>query len=63
MVARDLQTLVNNAPSDVDKAKLLAVKADRGSEWIFALPISACNLRISKEAVRMAIGLPWAKFM
>ena len=33
------------------------MKADYGSEWIFALPISACGLRISNEAFRIAIGL------
>ena len=57
LVVRDCQTLFDNATSDIDKARLLAVKADHGSEWIFALPISACGLRISNEAVRNAIGL------
>ena len=57
MVVRDCQTLLDNATSDIDKARLLAVKSDHGSEWIFALPISACGLRISNEAVRIAIGL------
>ena len=33
------------------------MKADHASEWIFALPISACGLRVSNEAVRIAIGL------
>ena len=56
MVVRDCQTLLDNATSDTDKARLLAVKADHGSEWIF-LSISACGLRISNEAVRIAIGL------
>ena len=53
MVVRNCQTLVNNAMSDIDKAILLAVKADYCSEWIFALPISACGHRISNEAVRI----------
>ena len=57
MVVRDCQNVLDNATSDIDKARLLAVKADHGSEWIFALPISACSLRISNEAVRIAIGL------
>ena len=57
MVVRDCQTLLDNATSDINKARLLAVKADHGSEWIFALPISACGLRISNEAVSIAIGL------
>ena len=53
----DCQTLLDNATSDIDKARLLAVKADHGSEWIFALPISACGIRIINEAVRIAIDL------
>ena len=57
LVARDLQTLVDNATSDVDKARLFPMKADHGSEWIFALPISACGLLISNEPVRIAIVL------
>ena len=32
MVVRDCQTLLNNATSDIDKARLLTVKADHGSE-------------------------------
>ena len=48
---------MDNATSDIDKERLLAVKADHGSEWIFALSISACSLRISNEAVRIANGL------
>ena len=56
-VGRDCQTLLNNATSDIDKARLLAVNAVHGSEWIFVLPISAYGLRISSEAVRIAIGL------
>ena len=57
MVVRDCQTLLDNATSDIDKARLLAMKADHGSEWILALPISTCGLRISNEPVRIAIGL------
>ena len=50
MVVRDCQILLDNATSDIDQSRLLALKADHGSEWIFALPISAC---ISNEAVRI----------
>ena len=57
MMVRDCQTLLDNVTSDNDKVSLLAVKADHGSEWIFALPISAFGLRISNEAVRIEIGL------
>ena len=46
-----------NNNNNIDNARLLAVKADHGSEWIFALPISACGLHICNEAVRIAICL------
>ena len=57
MVVHDCQVVLNNATSDIDRVRLYAVRPVQGSEWIFALPISACGLRISNEAVRMAIGL------
>ena len=57
IVACDVWTLLGNATSDIGEARLLAFKADDGSEWIYALPISACDIRISNEAVRIAIGL------
>ena len=38
-------------------ARLLAVSAEHGSEWLRALPIAACGLRMDDEAVRVAIGL------
>ena len=57
MMLRDCQTLLDIATSDIDKARLLTVKADRGSQWIFTLPISARRLRINNEAVRIAIRL------
>ena len=53
MVVRDCQTLLDNATSDIDKARLLAVKADDSSEWIFALPISACGLRIATRLLEL----------
>ena len=38
-------------------ARLLAVSAEHGSEWLRALSIAACRLRMDDEAVRVAIGL------
>ena len=57
MLTRDWQTVLDNTTSDIDRERLLAVKAVHGSEWIFALPMSACGFCISNEAVRIAIGL------
>ena len=45
------------AVSEQDKARILAVTGKRGSEWLHALPISSCGLRLDDEAIRVAIGL------
>ena len=37
-------------------ARLKAVGAPHASDWLFALPIAACGLRLD-EAVRVAVGL------
>ena len=35
----------------------LASKALHSSDWLYALPITACGLRLSDEAIRVAVGL------
>jgi hypothetical protein len=40
-----------------NKARLLAVSAEHSSDWLHALPISSCGLRLSDEAIRVAVGL------
>ena len=39
------------------KARLLAVSSEHCGDWLHALPISSCGLRLSDEAVRVAVGL------
>jgi hypothetical protein len=41
----------------IDRALLLAIKLPHTSDWLFALPISSCGLRLDDEAVRIAVGL------
>ena len=41
----------------MDKARLLASKAPHSSDWLYALPITTCGLRLSDEAIRVAVGL------
>ena len=33
------------------------MSADRSSDWLHALPIASCGLRLSDEAVRVAVGI------
>ena len=56
-VARDWVTIWNNYVNDVDRARLLAPKATRSSDWIFALSISSCGLCMCDETIRVAVGL------
>jgi hypothetical protein len=38
-------------------ARLLAVSAPHSSDWLHALPIASCGLRLNDEDIRVAIGL------
>ena len=52
-VARDWQS----ASTETDQARLTAIRAQHNSDWLFALPISACGLSLDDEAIRVAVGL------
>ena len=56
-VTRDVKAIWERASSDMNKARLLASKAPQISDWLYALPITACGLRLSDEAIRVDIGL------
>src|SRR5260221_12336926 len=38
-------------------ARLLASRVPHSGDWLHAWPITACGLRLSNEAIRVAIGL------
>ena len=56
-VTRDVKAIWEEASSEMDNARLLASKALHSSDWMYALPITACCLRLSDEAIRVAVGL------
>ena len=51
------QVLLDAQTEPFHRARLLAAAAPHSSDWLHALPISACGLRLSDEAVRVAVGL------
>ena len=56
-VAKGMEFLRSNLSTPHDCARLLAVSAEHGSEWLRAFPIASCGLRMDDEAVRVAVGL------
>jgi hypothetical protein len=49
--------LLTSQPNDYHKARLLAASAHHSGDWLHALPISACGLRLDDNAIRIAVGL------
>jgi len=56
-IAKDKNFVSMSASTSVDKARLLAIAHKHSSDWLHALPITACGLRLSDEAIRVAVGL------
>ena len=53
----DFNLIAEQAPTVIDKAWLLTVQVPHRSDWLHALPISSCGLRLNNEAVRVTVGL------
>ena len=43
--------------SPFQRANLLAARVTHSGDWLLALPITACELRLDDEAVRIAVAL------
>ena len=57
VVGHIFQSLVNNQTTQYHRARLLAAAAAHSGDWLHAVPISACGLRLNDEAIRVAVGL------
>ena len=43
--------------SPLQQASFLAASSSHSGDWLFALPIASCSLRLDDEAVRVAVGI------
>jgi hypothetical protein len=57
IIRREFDELLHKQVDDYDKARLLAASAKHSADWLYALPISSCGLRLDDEAIRIATGL------
>ena len=55
IVERELEEFTERQINNCDKAKLLASTPKHNGDWLTAIPISSCGLRLDDEAVRIAV--------
>ena len=56
-VSCDWNQIWKGSLGKLDQATLVALKAPHSSGWLFTLRITSCGLRLSDEAIRVAVGL------
>ena len=52
-----LMALVENAPNDLTRARLLAAGAPKSGVWLNAIPVPALGLKLNNESLRIAVAL------
>jgi len=57
VVGHNFQSLLSRQSSQFHKARLLAAAAAHSGDWLHALPLSTCGLRLSDDSIRIAVGL------
>ena len=55
VVKDDINHLFATA-SQRDKSRLLAVTSSHSGDWLHALPIASCGLRLENEDIRVTVG-------
>jgi Reverse transcriptase (RNA-dependent DNA polymerase) len=53
----EFSKLLESTTELCEQARLKAVSFPHASDWLHALPITPCGLRLSDEAIRVAVGL------
>ena len=56
-VEADISALKSALTDTRDKARFLAASAPHSGDWLNALPITSCGLRLDNESIRIAVGL------
>ncbi len=57
IMAADKEYLLTTLTDDLNKARLLATRHPHSGDWLLALPLATCGLRMDDEAIRVAVGL------
>jgi hypothetical protein len=57
VVLADKELVSANALDNHSKARLLAASSPQSGDWLHAMPISSCGLRLDDEAIRVSVGL------
>src|SRR6218665_1744005 len=52
-----VEDLLDRQPEQTNQARLKAISAPHAGDWLLALPIASCGLRLDDETVRVAAGL------
>ena len=56
-VSKGRALLESSVDTPQDRARLLAVASPHAGDWLKALPIASCGLRLDDEAVRVGVGM------
>src|SRR6218665_2289517 len=57
LLQHTFKTLFQDTADPYNTARLKAVSSPHASGWLYALPITACGLKLEDEDVRVAVGL------
>ena len=55
-IVADQAVVLSAFTGNFNRARLLAASAPHSGDWLHALPLSTCGLRIDNEAVTVAVG-------
>jgi len=55
--ASERQAVTSSLSDATDKARLLSFTSPHSSDWLHALPLSGCGLRLDDRAIHIAVGL------